>query len=525
MSSAASIRLAEWLGCLTLAADTANGFPQEKVLRTVLIAGAVARAMGATGEALRLGWWLPMLRYLGCTGFAHEEAHRYGAGDDRATRNTMVLADEGAPLETVGRVLRGLAPGAPLIQRVGAIARILGDGQSMQRHAAAQCEAAARLAELAGFEPTFVLPLGQICERWDGKGLPEGRAGTAIEPAVRLYRLADVAEVAWHRGGPAAVRTLIERRSGHQLDPAMCAILLSHLDEILAPLAESSVWTRFLDDEPEPHLVVRDDRLDGVCRALAHFVDLQSTWTLGHSVGVAHLADKAAIFLGISPEERTTLRRAALLHDLGRLVAPNALWDKPGPLNAIERDRVRQHTYATERILALSPALAPVLAIARAAHERLDGSGYHRSVPGALLSLPARVLAAADVCCALLADRPHRPAHTLAQATAILSEEVAAGRLDAEPVRAVLMAVGGDERAVVSPLPGGLTDREAEVLVGVARGHSNKQIAADLGISPKTVQHHVAHAYEKLGIRSRAGAALVAVEHGLLGAVTRLAGR
>ena len=214
-----------------------------------------------------------------------------------------------------------------------------------------------------------------------------------------------------------------------------------------------------------------------------------------------------------------------LLHDLGRLVAPNALWDKPGPLNAIERDRVRQHTYATERILALSPALAPVLAIARAAHERLDGSGYHRSVPGALLSLPARVLAAADVCCALLADRPHRPAHTLAQATAILSEEVAAGRLDAEPVRAVLMAVGGDERAVVSPLPGGLTDREAEVLVGVARGHSNKQIAADLGISPKTVQHHVAHAYEKLGIRSRAGAALVAVEHGLLGAGTRLADR
>jgi HD-GYP domain-containing protein (c-di-GMP phosphodiesterase class II) len=512
-----ALRLAEWMGALSLAADTANGFPAEKVLRTVLIADAVAARIGLDPVARRRAWWMPLLRYLGCTGFAHEEAVRYGAGDDQATRHTMVLADEGAPLQTVLRVVRGLAPEASLWERAGAVVRILGDGRSLQEHAAAQCEAATRIAEIAAFEPELVQPLSQICERWDGRGQPDGLRGEAVDVAVRLYRLADVAEVVWHREGPAAVARSVAQRSGGQLDPQLCSALLGALDEVLAPMTQGSVWQAFLDSEPRPHLLVGEERLDAVCRAFACFVDLKTTWTIGHSTGVARLADKAAVLLGLPSEERKHLHRAALLHDLGRLVVPNAIWDKPGPLGPVERERVRQHAYSTERILAHSPVLAPVLAIARSAHERLDGGGYHRGVPRALLPLPALILAAADVCCALLEPRPHRPAFDLARASEVLAAEVVAGHLDAEAVRAVLMAAGAAEDEVPSANPSGLTDREVEILVLLARGRTNRQIAAELGISPKTVQHHVAHVYDKIGAKSRAGAALFAVERGLVG--------
>jgi HD-GYP domain-containing protein (c-di-GMP phosphodiesterase class II) len=512
-----SLRLAEWMGSLSLSADTANGFPAEKVLRTVLIADAVAHRIGLDAASRRRAWWTPLLRYLGCTGFAHEEGARYGAGDDLATRNTMVLADEGAPLATVLRVARGLAPDAPLVQRIGAVARILGDGRSLQDHAAAQCEAATRIAEIGAFEPDLVAPLSQICERWDGGGQPLGLRGEAVDVAVRLYRLADVAEVVWHRDGPAAVARCLRERAGGQLDPQLCAVLLGALDDVLAPLSQGSVWERFLASEPRPHALVGDARLDAVCRAFACFVDLKTVWTIGHSTGVARLADKAAVLLGLPAEERKHLHRAALLHDLGRLAVPNAIWDKPGPLGPVERERVRQHAYATERILAHSPALAPLLTIARSAHERLDGSGYHRGVPRNLLPLTALILAAADVCCALLEPRPHRPAFALPAVAELLADEVATGRLDAEAVRAVLMAAGADDDRVPSAHPAGLTDREAETLVLLARGHTNRQIAAALGISPKTVQHHVAHVYRKIGASSRAGAALFAVERGLVG--------
>lgn len=509
------VRLAECLGALSLAADAANGFPPEKVLRTCLIAGAVARGARLPVEEVRLGWWFPLLRYLGCTGFAHEEGARYGAGDDIATRNTMVLADEARVFETIGRVAHGLAPGAPLLDRTAAVLRILGDGRSFVDHAAAQCEASAKLATIAGFPADWVLPLSQICERWDGLGQPHGLAGEAITTACRLLRLADGAEVAWHRGGRAAAVTLVRQRSGAQLDPRLCEVFLTRADTILSAVEGASVWERFLVDEPLPLAWVDEERLEGVALALACFADLKCTWTVGHSPGVARLAEKAGRLCGLDAPERHLLRLAALLHDLGRVAVPNSLWDKPGPLGQAERERVRQHTYVTERILAHSPLLAPVAALARAAHERVDGTGYHRGVPGALLPPAARILAAADVYHALREARPHRPAYDAGAAAALLVEEASAGRLDAEAVRAVLQAAGVPDEAPV-PNPAGLSEREVEVLVAVARGRTSKEIAARLGISAKTVQHHIAHVYAKIGARSRAAAALYAVERGLL---------
>jgi len=174
---------------------------------------------------------------------------------------------------------------------------------------------------------------------------------------------------------------------------------------------------------------------------------------------------------------------------------------------------VRLHPYHTERVLSRSPFLAALAPVAGAHHERLDGSGYHRACRGAELPLPARVLAAADAYHAMTEPRPHREPLSRERAAEILAEEASSGRLDADAVAAVVEAAG--QRAPRIERPAGLTEREAEVLGMLARGLQTKQVARALGISVKTADHHVEHAYRKIGVSTRAAATLFAMQHGL----------
>jgi DNA-binding CsgD family transcriptional regulator len=193
----------------------------------------------------------------------------------------------------------------------------------------------------------------------------------------------------------------------------------------------------------------------------------------------------------------------------------NAIWDKPGPLSAAEWERVRLYPHYTERMLHRSRALAPAGRLAGQVRERLDGSGYPSGLTGVALSLPSRLLATAEAFQSKLEPRPHRPALSVAEATQVLRDDVRAGRLDPEVVDAVLRAAGarvGRRRSG----PAGLTSREVEVLQCVARGLSNKEIARQLGISPKTVGNHVEHVYTKIGADNRAAAGLYAMRQGLL---------
>jgi DNA-binding CsgD family transcriptional regulator len=205
------------------------------------------------------------------------------------------------------------------------------------------------------------------------------------------------------------------------------------------------------------------------------------------------------------------LGRAALVADLGAVGVPSGVWERAGPLGTDEHERVRLHPYLSERVLCRCTGLAPEAALAGAHHERLDGSGYHRGSTAPQLPSAARLLAAADVWTALRQDRPHRPAHAPARARDVLWAEVTAGRLDATAAEAVL-SCGGQAAHRRSPRPAGLSDREGEVLRLVARGHSNRAVAAQLSISAKTVGHHVGHIYAKIGVSTRPAAALFAME-------------
>jgi DNA-binding CsgD family transcriptional regulator len=208
------------------------------------------------------------------------------------------------------------------------------------------------------------------------------------------------------------------------------------------------------------------------------------------------------------------VRQAALVQDLGRTAVASSVWDRAGPLGSAEWERVRLHPYWTQRILERAPALAGLAEVAAAHHERLDGSGYHRGARAGDLPAAARVLAAADAFAAMVQPRPHRPALPHAAAARELMDDARAGRLDPDAAAAVVEAAGLPRPP--RPWPCDLTDREVDVLRLAVRGLSNQGIAEALVISPRTVQHHLAHVYEKTGRRTRAGAAVFAIEHGLV---------
>jgi putative nucleotidyltransferase with HDIG domain len=322
--------------------------------------------------------------------------------------------------------------------------------------------------------------------------------------------------VHWRRGEAGAVRALLEARSGTAYDPELADLAREELPPALEALADGGAWEAAMAARPSEPAALEGGALDRACRVIGEFADLKSVYTLGHCTGVAELAEAAAWRLGLAETEVASVRRAGLVHDIGRVAISTGTWEKPGALSLAEWERVRLHPYFGERVLRRCGGLAGVAAIAARHHERLDGSGYHRGAKAADLSMAARILAAADAWQAMGERRPHRPPRDARDAAALLEGEVVASRLDGDAVAAVLQAAGARAATAPRAFPAALTAREVEVLRLLARGHSNKAIATQLGLSPKTVAHHVSHVYAKAGVSTRAAAALFTVEHGLL---------
>ncbi len=507
-----ALRLSELLAGLSLTIDLAGGAPLEKGLRTCAVATAFADGLELNLPDRRAVYHAALLMGIGCTAHAPENASMFE--DDMAFSATLRVLDPGDPAviaDQMGRFGAWASREAPgvLAARFAAVAPTVGPVA-----ARASCEVSAALGGQIGLPVAAIAALEDVHERWDGLGIPGGRRGEQLTLAGRIVHVAEQAVLAEAMGGRAGVRKEVARRAGGHLDPELCASFVAHIDEILGALDEPDLLAAVVGREPPPATTVGGDGIEAVAGALATVADLKGRWLPGHSAQVARLADGAAGLLGCDDDARARLRVAALLHDLGRVGVSSAVWDRPGPLGAGDRERVRLHPYWTDRILSRCPLLAGVAATAAAHHERLDGSGYHRGTRANDLELSARVLAAADVFSALTEERPHRPALARDDAARALLAEGAAGRLDAEAA-AALVEVAGLPRPRTA-WPSELTDREVEVLRLTARGLSNKEIAAELVVSARTVQHHLASVYDKTGRRTRAGAAVFAIEHGLV---------
>lgn len=501
------LRLAEVLGALSLATDLANGQPAEHGLRAAMLATRLARDEPlSTRQDV---FWAALLRYVGCNSFAVEEA-AFAAGDDIGLRESFVRTDLGRPSRFIAATLRDVGRGAPLWQRVRGVARLLTDSGAPLAHARAQCDAGVHCSRKLAMSAAVEQALADCDERFDGRGLPDGKAGLALNAAQRYVEVARVAVVFHGLGGLPAARAELRRRAGGHLDPEFSRRFEDDADRLCSGLTQNSVWDDYLECEPGLWLI-DEGGLGPLFDVFALVGDLKSGYFAGHSQGVAALAHSAAQQQGLPAADALQLCRAALLHDLGRVVVPTGVWDKPGSFTASEWERVHLHSYYTDRVLRRSQVLVPFADLAGRCHERLDASGYHRG-DGVSISRGARLLAASDVYRACLEDRAHRRALGAAGARRVLIEAVEQGRLCRDAVAAVLAAAGEAGPPASADV---LSARELDVLRLLVRGLSNKQIARLLAISPRTVQHHTIHIYAKSGVKSRAGVALWAIDHGL----------
>jgi HD-GYP domain-containing protein (c-di-GMP phosphodiesterase class II) len=509
----AHIRLAELVAALSLGVDLGFGQPMEHILRQCLIALRLAEQVGLDEHGRANVYYTALLVGVGCHSDAHEQAKWFG--DDIALKSGK-YDHEFHSLRGAAAGMRQLGSGHAGSHRFRVALEFALSGHRevagmINQHAAMTQELGAQL----GLQDQVLDALGAAYETWDGRGWPGACSGADIPLAARIAQLAEFVEVGYRAGGVEAAKSVARERAETQFDPELAELICANGETILSGLDEVDTWAAVIDAEPELTVVLSGDRFDAALLAIANFVDLKSPYSLGHSSAVADLAAEAGAQLGLSEAEVRTVRRAGLVHDFGRLGVSNAIWDKRGPLGAGEWERVRLHPYLTERMLQQSPVLAPLGAIAVQHRERLDGSGYPRGLSGAAISHPARILAATDAYQAMREPRPHRPACSADEAADELRAEVRAGRLDAVAVDAVLGAAG-HRVSRRREGPAGLTTREVEVLRLLARGLSNKEIAKQLVISPKTAGNHIEHIYSKIGASTRARASLFAMQHGLL---------
>ncbi len=504
-------RLLGLLGGLSQATDLGTGAPLEESLKRAVVATRVADALDShqvdKGDVI----YTALLQHLGCTAYAHETAAVWG--DDVTFVRLAFLTDSTRARDLWGTFVGGLADSTGWSRPRVAATMLTRGRKSATEGPAATCEVARDASHLLGLPESVQASLFHSLTMWDGKGHP-AVAGDSIPLATRVMHVASVGVLfALHAGTSEAVAQ-VRRRAGSYLDPAIAEVFADHADELVGDLDEMDAYTALLDTEPDPVHLVPDEELEPVARTFGNLADLKSTWLQGHSGAVADLAAFAVRHLGLG-DQVATVRLAGHLHDLGRIGVPSRIWDKTGPLSAAERDQTRLHAYHSERILARVPALADVAVLAGQHHERCDGTGYHRGLTGSQLSLPSRVLAAADRFRGLVEDRPYRPALSSAEAARRLRQDARHGGLDGDAVAAVLTAAGLGA-GVRRQRPGDLTARQVEVLRLVADGLSNRQIAERLVISARTAEHHVQDVYARIGVSTRAGAALFAMEHGLL---------
>ena len=501
------------LAALSVATDLGMGQEPEKAVRTCLVATQLARAMDLPGPDVRDVFYTALLKHLGCTAPSHEAAHLLGddlAGAPRTERTDV--ANRREVLALTAAVGKGTG-----VHRIRYLVRTLAAGKQGGRTISrAVCEVGALMAERLHLGDGVRTGLFHSLERWDGNGEAHGLAGDDVALPARLTAVATQAVIFDRLGGPDAAVDMVRRRAGGWFDPAVAETFERVGPALLRRLAEADVWSEVLAAEPQPVRRIPGTQLDDIARVFADMVDLLTPFTLGHSAGVAELAGAAAGYLRLPDDTVDLVRRAALLHDLGRVAVSSHVWERPGALTATQREQVRLHPYHTERILARSAILQPLARVAGMHHERQDGSGYHHGAAAAQVPAEARLLAVADAYQAMTQDRPYRAA--LAPPAAAREVEAAArsGRFDPECARAVIEAAGQQAAHIRSAWPGGLSEREVDVLRLVARGLSNRQVAAALFISPRTAEHHVQHIYAKIGASTRAAAALFAMEHGLL---------
>ena len=426
----AAYRTSEILSALSCALDITEGQPPGHAVRTCLIGMRIAERVGVPAEDRAPLFYALLLKDLGCSSNAARLCSLFGA-DDRALKRDHKLTDWSRSRSSLAYALRHAVPESSTMGRVFHVASMAftekGSGREMVQ---TRCDRGADIASMLGFTEATRQAIRSLDEHWDGRGMPAGLAGIAIPLLGRIVGLAQSVEVfASTFGVDAAVSVAMDRR-GRWFDPTL-------VDALRSFAHDDAFWGKVLGRAPEQHLgalepedqvlFADDERLDDIAHAFARVIDAKSPYTYLHSERVAELAVTIGRRLHFSAVELRDLRRAGLLHDIGKLGVSTLILDKPDRLTERERAEVRVHPAYTQRILERVTAFSGIVGIASAHHERLDGKGYHLGLSGDRLNPMSRALAVADVYEALTADRPYRRGLPNNEAIAILRGQSGTG--------------------------------------------------------------------------------------------------
>ncbi len=429
------LRLSEVLSGLSHALDITEGQARGHAERSCVIGMQLAAALDLDDVSRSSVFYALLLKDAGCSSNAAKISALFGA-DDAVVKSSRRLTDTSSSWQAVVHALRTVAPGGSPLAKAGRFRAVLRAGRAGARSLVElRCERGAAVVREIGLGEVAARAIFDVDEHWDGGGYPAGLAGDQISLPGRLLCLAQTAEVFWRHGGPAAACEVARRRRGTWFDPVLVDVLLAleHDARFWRSLQTPAVAAL---EPPDRVLVADDQRLDRVAQAFASVVDAKSPYTSRHSLGAAEIAVALGSVLSLDPDARATVRRAALLHDVGKLGVSNRILDKPSPLTEQEWAVMHHHPRWSMEILARVRAFHELARIAAAHHERLDGSGYPAGLTARELDRPSRILAVADVAEALSADRPYRRALSPDEVLEMMRRE-AGSRLDADAVAAL----------------------------------------------------------------------------------------
>ena len=423
---ATQVRLAELLGALSHALDMTEGQPAGHCVRCCWIGMQIGDGLGLDETQAWELYYTILLKDAGCSSNAARICQLYLA-DDLTLKHDFKRIDGSLP-QALRFVLTHTGLKSGLAERFRAIINIFQNGGKLATELIeTRCQRGAEIARKMRFSEAVAQGIKNLDEHWDGSGMPEGVAGANIPLYSRIALIAQVADVFHKAAGEDAARLEVKHRSGTWFDPELAAVFerVSARPSFWDALNGGDLQGVIYELEPARHMTVVDgDYLDDIASGFAQVVDSKSPYTSGHSERVTLYTDMIAEELGFDPERRRWLKRAALLHDIGKLGVSNTILDKPEKLNAAELVAMKRHAAHTETILSRISAFHELAPIAAAHHERLDGGGYPKGLSGGEIALESRILAVADIFDALTADRPYRVAMPVPKALSIMAEDV-----------------------------------------------------------------------------------------------------
>jgi HD-GYP domain-containing protein (c-di-GMP phosphodiesterase class II) len=424
--SASEVTRAELVAAFSYALDITEGQPAGHCIRACWIGFQIGLELGLSVAELSDLYYTLLLKDLGCSSNAARICELYEA-DDRAFKQGYKTVGNSLAA-TLHFIFAKTAKGRSPLRRAAAIGNILKNGDAIaQELIVSRCTRGADIARSLRFPEPVCEGIYRLDEHWDGSGRPGRLSGDRIPLAAQIALLAQVVDVFHGHAGRQAAEDEAARRSGKWFDPAIVAAFQSvaKRDSFWSTLASPAIEARVVRLAPESEATpVNDDYLDSISAAFGQVIDAKSPYTSGHSGRVAELTDSIAGFLGMSDRKRRWLRRAAFLHDVGKLGVSNAILDKPAALNDEEWIEMRAHAAHTRAILGRIGVFVDLAEVAAAHHERLDGGGYPLGLGDAQIPYETRIITVCDFYDALTADRPYRAALPVDEALRIMKEEV-----------------------------------------------------------------------------------------------------